>query len=299
MYKAAEDAFKPTESAFCSKCSAWRGELGGEPTPELFISHLCDVFDQVKRVLKTFGTCWINIADSYSNKDLVGIPEMFALEMKSRGWIRRNTIIWHKPNAMPRSVRDRFTEDFEYIFFFTKSKNYYFEQQIEPYSQSYQKEQRAPGYVRQHEYENSKYNKHHFNPTMPKFGGKKHLGYGNPIYSGKEWKLGKGRNKRSVWRIPVGNFKGEHFATFPKALVETPVKAGCPKGGIVLDIFSGAGTSCMVAAQNDRCFIGIELNPKFREMALGRINKVTKTFDSGQASDALEPPADKTIKMAA
>jgi len=135
-------------SCFCQKCGAWRGSLGLEPTFELYIKHLCDIFDEIKRVLRKDGTCWVNIGDSYGGfqgknagwpdsktrakvpqqlkpkqyaKSLLDIPHRFSIEMTNRGWIKRNTIIWHKPNCMPSSARDRFTIDFEYLFFFTKS----------------------------------------------------------------------------------------------------------------------------------------------------------------------------------
>lgn len=134
----------------CSICGAWLGELGHEPKPDLYIKHLCDIFDEVRRVLKTYGSLWVNISDTYSStrwstspsttgiskkcsdvviekdtnmpgKSLVGIPERFVIEMTRRGWIRRNTVIWVKPNCMPESPDDRFTRDFEYIYFFTKN----------------------------------------------------------------------------------------------------------------------------------------------------------------------------------
>jgi len=131
----------------CQKCGAWKGQLGLEPTFDLYIKHLCDIFDEVKRVLKKDGTCWINLGDTYArggnqeerfdkksyggkatqhdttilgrgitkelpSKCLVMIPQRFAIEMVNRGWILRNVIIWHKPNCMPSSVKDRFTVDF-------------------------------------------------------------------------------------------------------------------------------------------------------------------------------------------
>ena len=136
------------------------GQLGLESTFNEYISKLCDIFDEVKRVLKKEGTCWVNIGDTYvgsgfgaggkhhflsdqalknptkfaglPNKSLCQIPSRFAIEMCNRGWILRNEIIWHKPNCMPQSVKDRFTVDFEKIFFFVKSKKYYFETQYEP-----------------------------------------------------------------------------------------------------------------------------------------------------------------------
>ncbi|GAF95493.1 unnamed protein product, partial [marine sediment metagenome] len=133
-----------SEIGFCSKCGAWKGTLGLEPNFELYIKHLCDIYDQIKRVLKKTGTCWVNLGDSYGSgkvddskynngilknkspvkgfqKCLLMLPQRFAIEMINRGWILRNVIIWHKPNAMPSSARDRFTVDFEYIFFFVKS----------------------------------------------------------------------------------------------------------------------------------------------------------------------------------
>jgi len=144
------------KSDFCSKCGAWRGSLGLEPNFELYIRHLCSIFDEVKRVLRKDGTCWVNLGDTYASnggasrhfgyqdpkykngragnyiepsafkqsvqpKSLCLIPQRFAIEMTNRGWILRNTIIWHKPNCMPSSAKDRFTVDFEYVYFFTKS----------------------------------------------------------------------------------------------------------------------------------------------------------------------------------
>jgi len=131
------------KEGYCIKCGAWQGELGLEPAIELYINHLCDVFSEAGRALKDTGTLWVNIADSYHNatkwtnkaeaphtiskglpeKSLCGIPERFVLEMSNRGWVRRNTIIWFKPNCMPASTRNRFTIDFEYIYFFTKSND--------------------------------------------------------------------------------------------------------------------------------------------------------------------------------
>lgn len=147
----------PSQSSFCSLCGAWCGSLGLEPTFELYIKHLCDIFDEVKRVLRKDGTCFVNIGDTYASspvgnftgggKEFIGrdmsgiktsrqidktglgvptkslclIPQRFAIEMVNRGWILRNTIIWHKPNCMPSSAKDRYTVDFEYVYFFTKN----------------------------------------------------------------------------------------------------------------------------------------------------------------------------------
>ena len=229
-----------------------KGQLGLEKTPEEYIEKLCNIFDEVKRVLRKNGTCWVNIGDTYytksgsnfendllcntkkvkntginkanklsgvkhpflQQKSLVGIPFMFALEMIKRKWIFRNTIIWHKPSCMPSSAKDRFTVDFEYVFFFVKNKKYYFKQQYEPYAKS--------------TFERAKYkfakfrtadNGARFN-KMAKFpeNQKKYVKL-NPL----------GRNKRTVWTINKANFSGQHFAVYPVGLIEPMIDAGCPE----------------------------------------------------------------------
>lgn len=122
-------------------------QIGVEKTPFEYISNLCNIFDEVYRVLKNEGSLWVNLGDTYINKghkidnykakSLALIPHLFVIEMNNRGWILRNDIIWHKPNAMPSPVKDRFTVDFEYIFFFVKQEKYYFDQQKEANKDSY------------------------------------------------------------------------------------------------------------------------------------------------------------------
>ena len=273
---------------FCSKCNAWKGSLGLEPTFDLYIKHLCDIFDEVKRVLKKEGTCWIVIGDTYfggggkaveqsskrqsaintgaypdyppnsklrsqMGKSLCLIPFRFAIEMTNRGWILRNTIIWEKPNCMPSSAKDRFTVDFEYVFFFTKSKKYYFEQQLEK-SIWADKDYRSKikGGV--------------------KSGGK--TASGNYATNKVAYTENGMKNKRAVWTISTKPFKENHFAVFPEELIETPVKAGCPKNGIILDPFMGSGTTGLVAKKLGRNFIGIELNPNYVEIANRRISEL-------------------------
>ncbi|KKM27101.1 hypothetical protein LCGC14_1578090 [marine sediment metagenome] len=248
-----------SEHHFCSKCNAWKGQLGLEPTFDLYIKHLCDIFDEVKRVLRDDGTCWINLGDTYNAgrsgghaggkkvfgdnennleaypkqsgvnvdgikaKSLVMIPFRFAIEMVNRGWILRNTIIWHKRNCMPSSVKDRFTVDFEYLFFFTKNKKYYFETQYEPHTT---KENRPDGIVREREFGyDTKY------PEVRGFKTKPNLKqpqtsqkHGQDINYDEQ-----GRNKRTVWSINPRPFSEAHFAVYPEELCETPIKAGCPE----------------------------------------------------------------------
>ena len=303
-YKEGEARLNYSEG-FCQKCGAWKGQLGLEPMPDLYIKHLCDIFDETWRVLKDGGSLWVNIADSYFSqggpqvvntinenrvggsdtqnagksrtlvsghkaKSLVGIPERFVLEMMDRGWIRRNTIIWFKPNCMPTSAKDRFTVDFEFVYFFTKKRKYYFEQQYEPHLTQ---ENRPHGIVWEREYDyDSKYAKKHYKDysIRQKRGGNTNPDFRNPS----------GRNKRCVWRITTKPFAAAHFAVFPEELCETPIKAGCPKSGIVLDPFFGSGTLGAVALRLGRNFVGIELNPAYIEIAKERIKNVQKSLEA-------------------
>lgn len=261
-----------------------KGQLGLEPTFDEYINNLCDIFDEVKRVLRDDGTLWVNLGDtyygggnnrgynspiskiqagnrgslgqvqmkwdnSYKAKCLVMIPFRFAIEMVNRGWILRNTIIWHKNNCMPHSVKDRFTVDFEYLFFFSKNKNYYFKQQLE---KAKWKEEKRAGLGRLH--------------YRGKRQGQKGTGQENFVH------IVDMRNKRTTWTINPKPFKEAHFATYPKKLCETPISAGCPPGGIVLDPFMGSGTTGIVALEQGKDFIGIELNKEYIEIAKKRIN---------------------------
>lgn len=154
------------------------GQIGIERTPHEYISKLMEIFNECKRVLKKTGSCWVNIGDSYDkNKSLVGIPERFCLAMQDNDWIRRNTIIWHKPNCMPSSAKDRFTVDFEYFYFFVKSqKKYYVETQYEPL----------------------------ISRKDRKGNNKKSSGNSSPVLNGRWgfYDYEKGRLKRCVWTIP-------------------------------------------------------------------------------------------------
>lgn len=282
------------------------GQLGLEKTFEEYINKLCDIFDEVKRVLRDDGTCWVNLGDTYASgggkateqsfcrenektqdhpdnpsksklrgtmgKCLLSIPARFQIEMINRGWILRNTIIWHKPNCMPSSVKDRFTVDFEYIFFFSKKKKYYFETQYEPHLT---KENRPHGCVREREYDyDSKYNKIHYKKysIRQKRGGDTNPDYRNP----------KGRNKRTTWSICPKPFKEAHFAVYPEELCEIPIKAGCHEGGIVLDPFFGAGTTGLVALKQKKKYLGIELNSEYIEIAKKRLKPVEEQTQINQ-----------------
>ena len=186
----------------CKFCGAERKDkqLGLEDTSEEFITNLCNGFEEIKRALRDDGTCWVNIGDTYNKeKSLYGTPFSFALEMVKRGWLLRNTIIWHKESVMPSSVKDRFTCDFEYMFFFTKSKEYWFEQQFEPLKESTIGRSNRAWSGKGRDFEKGSVLRNTPDPAKK---------------LGERWANKDGRNMRTIWTINKANFKGSHFATF-------------------------------------------------------------------------------------
>jgi len=277
----------------CPKCGARRvdEQIGLEDTPEEFIKRLVCVFREVKRVLKTDGTLWINIGDSYNStstgnvtskkqktnvgsldnmttkklvqsckpKDLIGIPWMLAFALRADGWYLRQDIIWHKPNPMPESITDRCTKAHEYIFLLSKSKNYYFDYKSIQEEQSTYNPNRTDGH---------------------RIGGNK---YHQGLYKLETYKDDQEpeqnpfRNKRDVWTVNVGGGYSDendaHYATYPRKLIEPCILAGCPKNGVVLDPFNGTGTTGSVALEYQRKYIGIDLSDKYIEMAAKRLER--------------------------
>ena len=268
------------------------GQIGLEQTPEAYVQKLVEIFREVKRVLKKEGTLWLNLGDSYSNekvgntetrihkkavqntykkgtsglphKNLLGIPWRVAFALQADGWYLRQDIIWHKPNPMPESVTDRCTKAHEYIFLFSKSPHYYFNNEAikEP--------------VKEVSLKRIEYGWH----------GKGDHGQGNYAGLPQTDKMGSrfcnpnGRNKRSVWTVTTKPFSGAHFATFPEALIEPMILAGCPERGLVLDPFFGAGTTGVVAKKLGRDYLGIELNPAYIKIATDRLNGITTNLFS-------------------
>lgn len=272
------------------------GQIGLEPSIEAYLERLVAVFTEIRRVLKPTGTLWVNFGDTYSNKTKGGyrnkpqnnmydrlsrratfpklkieldipakslclIPARFALRMIEQNWILRNEIIWHKPNVMPQSAKDRFTVNFEKVFFFVKERKYYFRQQFEPLKNRERLKRRLLNPEKSHKQTES-----YWFSANPKLSEKRRLKM-----------LEKGRKKRCVWTIGTTSFGGQHFAVYPERLVETPILAGCPEGGIVLDPFSGSGTTAVVAKKLNRRFIGIELNPAYVKLAQKRLRKLQIT----------------------
>lgn len=241
------------------------GQIGNESKLEEYIENLVNIFNECKRVLKDSGSLWLNLGDKYNKGNLMGMPWRVALALQDEGWILRNDIIWHKPNAMPHSAKNRLTTDHEYIFFFTKkAKGYYYDQDaIREEHKTFSENSKMKG------------GRNHFgkNGGTPEKG--KNSGNSN-LHDGR-WDQAfhpNGRNKRTVWNVPLSKFRGAHFAVFPERLIEPCILAGCPKNGIVLDPFFGAGTTGFVATQQGRKYVGLELNPEYAEIAKNRLKTV-------------------------
>jgi DNA modification methylase len=270
------------------------GQIGLEPTPDAYVARLVEVFGEVRRVLRDDGTLWLNLGDSYGGggdtiirgragepssrptetkagaiaatikaawlgvtrsglpaKNLIGIPWRVAFALQSDGWYLPQDIIRHKHNPMPESVTDRCTNSHEYVFLMAKSARYWYdaeavqEQAIKP-----------PG-------------------SNGNFGNKdasaRCVGVltGN-MAEGVEYRTKEHRNRRSVWTVATRPYAEAHFATFPPDLIRPCILAGCPVGGTVLDPFGGSGTTGMVAEEEGRHSVLIELNPEYVKLARRR-----------------------------
>lgn len=278
----------------------WDGQWGNEPTFQMYLENLWSLMDEIFRVLKDTGTVWVNLGDTYMggvagaggdcgkhtienanikgtrfnggkkeglpNKCLCLIPHRFAIGCIDRGWVMRNDIVWAKRNAMPESVTDRFSKKHEYFFFMSKSEKYYFDlDSIKDKNKT--QENRPPAIVRNRLYEyDSKINRMSNGKSV--FGGKKGDGQDKAgIYSGKEWFPDEnGKNPGSVsdfWDIPTKPSKDEHYASYNTKLIDKPIVAGCPIGGIILDPFCGTATTGCRAIDLQRKFIGIEGSPEY------------------------------------
>ncbi len=249
-----------------------------------YVCHIVKIFREVKRVLRSDGTCWLNIGDSYAAargyqvpdgkwkdvgnnkpsivpsglkpKDMVMIPFRLALALQADGWWVRSDIIWHKPNCMPSSVKDRPTTDFEHVFLLAKSKKYYYDQDA----------------IAEDCITGADDKSHH---TFGAAGGKAEAVYGSRV-SGKRWDNKGKRNKRTVWTVSTLPYKDAHFATFPPKLIEPMILAGSAEGDIVFDPFAGSGTTLAEAMRHGRHYCGIEANPEYVEMIEKRIAGTVK-----------------------
>ena len=298
------------------------GQLGLEQTPEQYIAAMVEVFRCVWDVLADDGTLWLNIGDSYNAagrtghgaqvgfkqgtnrasaegadncrpsvdglkpKDLIGIPWMLAFALRADGWFLRQDIIWHKPNPMPESVRDRCTKAHEYVFLLSKSDRYYFDHEAikEPVAASTVARLSQPNLANQAGSDrvpgktngNMKAVRSKAN-SFKREGSKREqaipgqaVGTHRPDRAESEYDLDT-RNRRSVWTVATRPYKGAHFATFPPALIEPCILAGSRVNDIVLDPFMGSGTTAAVALQHGRQYLGCELNPAYQPLQDARI----------------------------
>jgi len=211
-------------------------------------SQLPAGFHEVARQEGAIGRAWVPPAAGFKQKDLIGMPWRVAFALQADGWYLRQDIIWSKPNPMPESVRDRCTKAHEYLFLLSKNERYHYDADAIAEEAS----GRSCG------------NKTYKYDGLPGHETK----HGILAVADKEWAL---RNRRTVWEVATQPFSEAHFATFPPALIEPCIKAGCPVGGTVLDPFGGAGTTGLVADRLGRNAILIELNPEYAAMAERRI----------------------------
>jgi site-specific DNA-methyltransferase (adenine-specific) len=238
-------------------------QLGQEAEPGEYVQRLVQVFEALRPALGPRGTAWVVLGDKYLGSQLLGMPWRFALAMHDAGWLLRSDVIWHKPNAMPSPVKNRPTTDHEYVFLFSKSPDYFFDADAirEPHV-TFSEQSRMRG-------GRSHFGKRGGTPEKGKNGGSQNLHDGrwdqafHPL----------GRNKRTVWSVPLSKFREAHFAVFPEKLVETCLLATCPSAGVVLDPFSGAGTTAVVARRLGRHFIGIDCNPEYCQLAEKRLTQ--------------------------
>jgi len=213
-------------------------------------------------------------------KDLIGIPWLVAFALRADGWFLRSDIIWSKPNPMPESVTDRPTKAHEYLFLLSKSATYYYDQDaiLEDCSPNTHARlsQNVAAQVGSARANGGAKNNGNMKAVAragvnPKAAVNAHGSKQNESFSSSACLPVTRRNKRSVWEVATQGFKGAHFATFPIALIEPCILAGCPAGGTVLDPFTGSGTTGYVAVKHGRSFVGIELKPEYAKMARRRI----------------------------
>jgi DNA modification methylase len=230
------------------------------------------------------GRKWIKPPPGYKQKDLLGIPWMVAFALRADGWYLRQDIIWAKPNPMPESVTDRCTKAHEYIFLLSKSQRYYYDADAIAEGLATDPKENYPARAKvlgrgEQSAANARGNDRDKSGGFPprnRGTTPRHAAHPNTCDQSGLDEVGRGgrRNKRSVWTVAPKPFKEAHFATFPPALIEPCILAGCPIDGIVLDPFAGAGTTGLVAMQHGRRALLIELNPAYAAMADKRIQEV-------------------------
>ena len=263
------------------------GQIGAENTVKDFVENLCKVFDEIHRILKPTGSCWVNIGDTYDKKRLLQVPSRFEIAMCDRGWHLRNEVIWSKPNPQPISSKDRFWGNHEKFFWFVKDvKKYYFNRDaiLVPQAEISIRRMFSKNNMSKRKDFNasdkegfaisSNSQDKHYARMREEMGIDKEFNYEELIKSGKC----PTRPEFDTWNIPSVTYKGAHFAVYPPELIEKPILSCCPEQGIVIDPFMGSGTTGEVAKLNNRRYIGLELNPEYAILANERISKVGGIF---------------------
>lgn len=286
-------------------------QIGQEKTPEEYVSRIADVFDEVRRVLRADGSAWINLGDRYAAsghggggsfmsdrgngawahcakgwraaptgykpKDLIGLPFMLALEMRSRGWYWRSMNVWAKPNGMRESTKDRPIVSHEYVMQFAKSERYYYgykDVRLPPLPASITRLAQAVDKQR---------------GSLRANGGDDPRPCKAGFRSSDKEQMQSGAVLGTVWWLAPANFEGQHFAVMPERLACLLVLAGCPFGETVLDPFCGAATTLLAAEQLGRDSIGIELSPVYAEMGERRIQRWRSERALGPGADRAAP----------
>jgi len=285
-------------------------QIGLEASPGAYVARMVQVFREVRRVLRDDGTLWLNLGDSYATggagapsaastlagnghvgggdkaahvsqvtrrakdlkpKDLLGIPWRVAFALQADGWYLRSDIVWAKPNPMPESVTDRPTKAHEYLFLLTKAPRYFYDADAIREAATTEWNSAEAWAARQA-------------MTAPELGKgadtEKQRTRGFGTHHPDEWR--NDRNARSVWTITTKPYAGAHFATFPPELPERCIKAGTAEGDLVLDPFSGSGTTAFVARTLARRAVGIDLNAEYLDLAAERLRQLS-LFGQGAA----------------
>ena len=230
------------------------GQIGLEQTPEEYVAKMVEVFREVRRVLRDDGTLWLNLGDSYAkDKNRLLVPARCALALQADGWLLRDEIVWHKPRTTPAPVKDRTCAAHEIIYMFAKGPRYYYDylaiEEPSKYAGAIKKNVR---------------------------GAQGPVAGSDTKYAGRDVTVRDTRRKRSVWSVSPSPYKGAHFATFPPALIEPCILAGCPVGGVVLDPFGGSGTTAGVALAHGRDAIICELNPEYGALVPDRVSSIIR-----------------------
>jgi site-specific DNA-methyltransferase (adenine-specific) len=290
------------------------GQTGAEPDVKSYVRNIVEAMDEVGRVLKSEGVAWLNLGDSYSRhqrygaapKSLLLAPERILLALSERGWIVRNKVVWAKPNPMPASTSDRLTCSWEPLYLIVRSRTYFFD--LDAIRAPHRSTRKPADQVKPGKYEDRR----------PAWAGPLAGANDGLMRARAEGRAGhlRGKNPGDVWTIATAGFRGAHFATFPSRLLTKPILATCParvcarcglawrrheeelrptcrcgtdwRPGLVLDPFMGAGTTAIAADRLGRDWLGVEINPHYRDLALARIEQARR--ERGQGNGGTEMP---------